>query len=223
MNKRLLVFDVEGTLFKTEIRLEGTDLTSTIWQMIAWKLGPSAVDEEVASHRRWREGGYTSYIDWMKDTIRIHQKYGLSRKVFDEIISAAQYNDGVADTLSRIDRSRFEPVLVTGGFLELASRVNRDFGFAHAFAACSYLFDANEMLSGFNLLPCDFDGKIGFIKLMLHEYGLTSADWAFVGDGLNDVSIARAAPLSIGFRPHAALAEVVDHTITRFDEILSLI
>lgn len=224
MSKRLLVFDVEGTLFRTDVRLPGTDLSSTIWQAIAARLGPAAVAEEVGTHQRWKNGGYgDSYVDWMKDTILIHQKFGLSRAVFEEIIAAAEYNEGVPETLRQIDRTRFEPVMITGGFFELASRVNRDFGFSHAFAACTYFFGGDGTLKGFNLLPCDFHGKIDFIKLMLREYGLGPQDWIFIGDGLNDVPIAREAPLSIGFRPHEGLAAVVNHRVTDFREIIKII
>ena len=224
MSKRLLVFDVEGTLFRTDIRLEGTSITSTIWQGIAHKLGPSAVAEEVATHQRWHAGGYGgSYINWMKDTILIHQKYGLSRTTFEQIIAAAEYKEGVTRVLGQIDRRRFEPVLVTGGFLELAIRANRDFAIAHTFAACNYVFGGDERLIGFNLLPCDFEGKIDFIKLMLREYKLGPEDWIFVGDGKNDVQVAQQAPLSIGFQPHPDLAAVVHRSITHFEDIFSIL
>ena len=66
---KLLVFDVEGTLFETKTRLPGTSITSTIWQAIAYALGPDAVNEEVNTHSRWTNGEYKSYLDWMRDTI----------------------------------------------------------------------------------------------------------------------------------------------------------
>src|SRR5688572_13309167 len=69
--QRLLVLDVEGTLFDAGIRLPGTTLASTIWQAIAVALGPVAVEEEVATHHRWSRGEYPSYLAWMKDTIEI--------------------------------------------------------------------------------------------------------------------------------------------------------
>jgi hypothetical protein len=79
---KLLVFDVEGTLFQTLIRLPGTDIDSTIWQGIAHRLGESAIREEVATHGRWSRGEYRNYLEWMKDTILIHQKYGLTGAMF---------------------------------------------------------------------------------------------------------------------------------------------
>jgi hypothetical protein len=54
-------------------------------------------------------------------------------------------------------------------------------------------------------MPCDFEGKIDFINLMLREYGLSPRDWMFVGDGMNDVTIAEKSPLSIGYCAHQKL------------------
>jgi len=219
---RLLVLDVEGTLFQTTIRLPGTTLDSTIWQGIANALGAQAIEEEIESHRRWNAGGYPSYLDWMKDTISIHQRHGLSKTMFDEIIAAARYQPRVQETLSAIDRSRFEPVLVTGGFRELARRAQIDLGVYHSFAACEYFFSGGT-LAGYNLLPCDFEGKLDFIQLMLREYGLAPDKWVFVGDGGNDVPIASNAPCSIGFQAHAHLKAVVTHAIDDFSRVLPIL
>src|SRR2546428_3928608 len=106
----LLVLDVEGTLFRTDVRLPDAHFDSTIWQGIALALGPGAVKEEVETHRRWDEGGYRSYLDWMKDTISIHMRWGLSAPQFHRLVSSAQYNRGVLETLSGLDRTKYEPV-----------------------------------------------------------------------------------------------------------------
>jgi phosphoserine phosphatase len=155
----------------------------------------------------------------MKDTISIHRRYGLSERLFRAIISSAEYNPGVVNTLSGIDRSRYELLLISGGFRELAARAQKDLNILHAFAACEYLFGKDGKLRSYNLLPCDFEGKIDFIKLMLREYGLGQEDWVFVGDGLNDVPIARIAPLSIGYCAHEELRKVVKYQIDEFEEM----
>jgi phosphoserine phosphatase len=216
---KLLVFDVEGTLFQTKLRLPGTVIDSTVWQTIASVLGPEAVEEEVATHGKWHAGKYGSYIDWMKDTLEIHKRHRLLKSDFERVIASAEYNEGVAKTLSQIDRARFETVLVSGGFRELAARAQRDFDIHHAFAACEYFFGENGMLSGYNLLPCDFEGKIDFIHLMLREYRLTPTDWIFVGDGANDVPIAKSAPFSIAYRGHAELRAAASVSIDNFMDL----
>jgi phosphoserine phosphatase len=220
---KLLILDVEGTLFQTLVRLEGTSISSTIWQGIAHRLGEEAVREEVETHRKWHSGQYRTYIEWMRDTIQIHLRHGLTRELFDELIRSAQYHLGVKETLSRLDRTRYEPVLVSGGFRELAARAQRDLAIHHAFAACEYLFDPDGRLRSYNLLPCDFDGKYDFILLMLREYGLSQADWVFVGDGANDVPIAQKAPVSIAYNAHESLRAVASHSVEDFSAILGLL
>ncbi|HEV8721569.1 MAG TPA: HAD family hydrolase [Candidatus Binatia bacterium] len=180
---KLLVVDLEGTIFRTDIRLPGTSISSTIWQGIANALGPEAIKEEVATHERWARKQYRSYIHWMEDTIAIHIKYGLTEEIFDRLISSAEYNDAVPVTLAKLDRTRYEPVIVSGGFRELARRAQSDLSIRHAFCACEYIFGEDSKLKFYNLLPCDFEGKIDFIRLMLREYKLTESDWVFVGDG----------------------------------------
>jgi phosphoserine phosphatase len=218
---KLLVFDVEGTLFGINIRLPGTSVDSTIWQSIAHALGPAAVKEEIESHRKWERGEYRNYMAWMEDTIAIHRKYGLRESLFKDLIARAQYNRGVVEALSRVDRKRYEMVLISGGFRELAARAQLDFDIKHAFAACEYLFDDSGELRSYNLLPCDFAGKLDFIELLLREYGLALDQWVFVGDGLNDVPVARGAPQAIGYRPHPELRKVCQQNLDEFQELIA--
>jgi phosphoserine phosphatase len=220
---KLLVLDVEGTIFQTDVRLRGTSIDSTIWQAIAHALGPEAIREEVETHKKWENGAYSSYLEWMKDTISIHQRHGLSSTIFEKLISAAEYNTGVLETLSQIDQAEYKLLLISGGFRELAARAQRDLKISHAFAACEYLFGNDGSLESYNLLPCDFEGKIDFIELMLREYGLSSGDWLFVGDGANDVPIAKAAPVSIGYRPHPVLKKVVTYAIEHFTQLMEIL
>lgn len=220
---KLMVLDIEGTLFKTNVRLPDTLFDSTIWQAIASALGPQAIKEEIETHKKWTRGEYNSYLDWMKNTITIHQRYKLSREIFMKIISSAEYNPGVVDTLNKINRSEYEFVLISGGFSELAARAQKDLRIVHAFAACEYIFGENGFLESYNLLPCDFEGKIDFIKLMLREYGLGPNDWIFIGDGANDVPIAKEAQISVGYRAHDSLKQVVTYDINEFQELLAIL
>jgi phosphoserine phosphatase len=58
---------------------------------------------------------------------------------------------------------------------------------------------------------------------MVREYGLSPNEWLFVGDGANDVPIARTAPISVGYRPHPELRKVVTHVIHDFNELLGIL
>jgi phosphoserine phosphatase len=220
---KLLVLDLEGTIFRTDIRLPGTSISSTIWQGIAHALGPEAIKEEVATHERWGKGQYRSYVHWMEDTIAIHVRHGLTQEIFDQLIASAEYNESVPSTIAKLDRTRYEPLIVSGGFRELARRAQHDLRIIHAFCACEYIFGDDKKLKSYNLLPCDFEGKIDFIRLMLREYKLTTSDWVFVGDGANDAHVAKEAPLSIGYRPHSDLRRVVNESVDNFNDLLAIL
>jgi phosphoserine phosphatase len=220
--KRLLVCDVEGTLFELD-DLPGSTVSSTVWQALAVALGQDAIQAELDTQSRWANGGYGSYLDWMRATIEIHQEHGLTEAMFNRVVGGARYNAGVIEAMHAIPRQSLEFLLVSGGFRALAERAQRDFGIIHAFAACDYFFDEQGLLAGYNLLPCDFAGKLDFIRLMLSEYDLSNDAWVFVGDGANDRAIAQAAPFAVGYRPHPALAEVVDVVIDDFRELPSLL
>jgi phosphoserine phosphatase len=221
--RTLLVMDVEGTIFKSAIKLPGVSLSSTVWQSLAKALGHDAVLGEIQTHSNWAEGFYASYMDWMKDTIRIHQRNGLTLDLFRRIIARAEYNPGIVRFFESLDRNCYEVVLISGGFRELAARAQKRFGIRHAFAACEYLFDSRGKLEGYNLLPCDFEGKYDFIKLMLREYRLKGDAWMFVGDGLNDVPIAKRAPLSIAYQAHDDLKRVSTYTVESYEQLSLLI
>lgn len=220
---KLLVFDVEGTIFKTKIRLPNTKLDSTIWQAIANELGSEAIKEEIETHRKWETGIYSNYLEWMLDTIRIHKKYELSKTDFYRIINQAEYNEGVLEFFSWLNRDQFIPVLISGGFQNLSERAQKDLGIHHSFTACQYFFNNKEVLESFNLLPCDFLGKVSFIEILLEEYKISDRDWIFVGDGINDIEIAKKAPLSFGFNPHQELAKYVNYIISDCTEIEELL
>ena len=71
--------DVEGTLFRSGVRLPGALLDSSIWQAVAQMLGPEAEREEIETHQRWQRDEYPSYLDWMKASVDIHTRHGLTR------------------------------------------------------------------------------------------------------------------------------------------------
>lgn len=54
---KLIVFDVEGTIFKPYL-LKESEHASYIWTKIAYELGEEAEIEEIETQKRWRKGAY---------------------------------------------------------------------------------------------------------------------------------------------------------------------
>ena len=77
---KLIFMDLEGTLLQKAtcvFRASGT--APSTWTLLARRLGREALQEEEETKERWQKGEYRNYIEWMQDTIRIHQCYGLTQ------------------------------------------------------------------------------------------------------------------------------------------------
>lgn len=222
---KLLICDVEGTIFKAQYRIEGTDFASTMWQPIAQSLGDAAIQAERDTHDKWENGKYKSYREWVIDTIKIHKNFGLNKDTFYGLIDSAEYNNGVVEFFDQLDRDKYIPVLVSGGFQELIRRAQRDLNINHGVGACEYFFhDEDGLLVNYSLNSCDFEGKYDYIKMLFSEYGLNAKeDWVFIGDGKNDIHIAQKSPFSIGINAHPELGKVVHHNVSCFSEIFSIL
>ena len=246
LSKKLLVCDVEGTIFKAEFKITGTDYASTMWQPLAHKLDKYNEEhdirfekttelEEKESNDEWEKrehGKYKGkYLLWVEDTVRIHKEHCMNKTVFDDVLNSAVYQNGVKEFFENIDTEKYIPVLISGGFQELAERAQRELTdkdgntiITHSFAACKYIWGDDGKLKAWNMQPTDFKNKYAFLKLILDQYGLSeTSDWIFVGDGKNDADIASRAPVSFAITPHPELAAVSTYTIESFSEINELL
>lgn len=227
MNKiKLIFFDMEGTLFRKTVSYSYGNTAPSLWSLIALKLGDDAHAEEELTKRKWTHGEYAGYVEWMEDTLRIYRKYGLKREVFEVVMNSVEYHKGVFETFDVLRKRGFRLALISGGFKAQADRALLDLKINHAFAACELFWDDNGNLVHWNLLPCDYEGKIDFMKLIMREHGLEAWECAFVGDGKNDVALAREVGVSVAFNGAPELMEVCTYSVEQaegkedFSEIL---
>lgn len=151
MKKRFLVMDVEGTIFKATFKLHGVDYKSTLWQPIARELGDAAMDEENNMAQKYEQGGYDTYLDWVKATIDMHKRYSLKKDVFDRLVDSAEYNTGVEEFFDNLNRNEWIPVLISGGFQNLIRRAENELDIEYGFGACEYYFDDRGYLVSHNI------------------------------------------------------------------------
>ncbi|MBR9705938.1 HAD-IB family phosphatase [Candidatus Pacearchaeota archaeon] len=212
---KLIFFDMEGTLFKKIIKFSKGNTTPSAWTLIAKHLGPEALKEEEETKDKWNNNKYAGYVEWMEDTIKIHQKYGLTKNFFDKVMDSVEYHNGVKETFKILNEKGYRTVLVSGGFKANADRAQKDLKIDHSFAACEYFWDEKGKLIHWNLLPCDYEGKYHFIKLIMKEHGRSPDECAFVGDGINDVHLAKEVGVGISFNGHEELQRVSTHVINQ--------
>lgn len=217
MKLRLVFFDVEGTIFrkvKTDTR---GNVAPSAWALIGRLLGEEAWVEQLETHRIWTEGGYKGYVEWCRATIEMHKRRGLTRGFFENVISSIEYHSGTHETFRKLREAGVYTALISGGFKAQADRAQRDLLIDHAFSACEYFWDAEGNPLWWNLLPCDYEGKVDFMGLIMKEHGISPAQCAFVGDGKNDIHLAKKVGVSVCFNGARELAEVCTHVIDQPD------
>ncbi len=212
---KIVFFDMEGTIFRKVVKSTNGNTAPSAWTLIAAHLGKDALAEEEATKVKWNGGGYSGYVDWMEDTIRIHQKYGLTKDFYDKVMSGVEYHPGVKETFEILRGKGIRTGLVSGGFKSQADRAVRDLKINHAFAACEYFWDGDGKLVHWNLLPADFEGKVDFMMLIMKEHGISPRDAAFVGDGKNDVHFAKAVGTSVAFNAAKELQDVSTFSVNQ--------
>lgn len=221
---RHIFFDMEGTIFQKAVKMRD-DYGHTapgMWHLIAEHLGPEALAEENKTKEKWNRGTarndperYAGYVEWMEDTIKIHQKYGLTKDFFDKVMAAVDYWPGVKETFEVLRKKGIRTTVISGGFKAQVDRCVKELKMDHGFGACEYLWDDKGRLVHWNLLPCDYEGKLGFMKLIMKEHGLTEKECAFVGDGKNDISLAKAFGSSVAFNGAKELQAVSIHSVNQ--------
>ncbi len=168
MYPKMIFMDLEGTLLQKAIHLDDGRVAPSAWTLLAERLGPRALEEEQATKDLWLKGGYRSYIIWMQDTIKIHQKYGLTAQVFEEVINSVQEMPGARKAVSRFHKRGVITAVISGGFKALTDRVQRDFKIHHGLSGCEYFFSRQTgQLEHWNLLPSDYEGKVHFVRAIM--------------------------------------------------------
>jgi phosphoserine phosphatase len=219
MNKnsipKIWFFDMEGTLLEKDTSLDNGKVAPSAWTVLAKMISQECYLEEERTKDKWLNGEYRGYLDWMQDTILIQKKHGLKRCHLEQIVESAKLHNGAFELIEYIKKSGAKTVLISGGFKALADKVQRELKIDHSFSACEYFFDKDGNLDFYNLLPTDNEGKVSFMQQIVKEYGVSSSECVFVGDGKNDVHLAKEVGTSIAFNAQPELVNVSTFSITQ--------
>jgi phosphoserine phosphatase len=205
---KLAVFDLEGTIFHNSYKGE---IFPSLWAVLCNLCGDdNARKEDEVNRNKFYSGGYPGYSEWVIDTIKIHQKYKLSRSEFYKVIKSIKYFPGVEQTFTTLREKGITIAVISGGLKALADRVAKDYKIEHTFAAAEYFWNPDGSICHWNVMPTDFAHKRSVLEILCRDLGLSADECLFVGDGRNDRAVAGYCALSIGFNPHIELHPDVD-------------
>ncbi len=213
---KLIFFDMEGVIFETGITENRKAVIASVWTVLGNSLGKECKKKEDEGKIMWAEGKFNNYIEWCEWTLKLFQKHGLTIKQFYDIINKVPYMDGAKETFKELKKKGYKTVIISGGLKNLANRAIRDLDIDTTFAAVEYFFDDKTgKLVSWNILPTDYEGKIDFLRLMMREYKLHPQECAFIGDGVNDIPLAKEVGTSIAFNARKELQEVCTYSINQ--------
>lgn len=220
---KICFFDMEGTLLEKNLSLDNGKVAPSAWTVLAKEISEACFAEEEKTKDLWLKNEYISYTQWMMETVKIQIKHGLNKTHLQNVLHQAKLQKGAIELLHYIKKKGYLTVLISGGFKELADLTQRRLKIDHAYSACEYFFNEDGSVEHFNLLPTDEEGKLVFMKHLASEYNSELKDCIFIGDGKNDVFIARNVGTSIAFNAQSELKEVSTYIIDQETPDLSVI
>lgn len=181
-NRRLICFDMDSTLIKTEVIDELADR--------------AGVGEEV---RAITESAMRGEIDFNESfSRRVALLKGLDEKVLEEIADNLPIMDGAERLISILKKIGFKVAILSGGFTYFGQRLKKLFDVDYVYA--NELEIADGKLTG-NYLGDIVDGKrkAELLKLIAQVEKIELEQVIAVGDGANDLPMLNLAGLGIAF------------------------
>ncbi|MEA3826624.1 HAD-IB family phosphatase [Enterobacter kobei] len=220
---KICFFDMEGTLLEKNSSFDNGKVAPSAWTVLAKEISEACFFEEEKTKDLWLANKYISYTQWMKETVEIQIKHGMNKNHLQTILSQAKIQRGAVELIHSLKTQGYLTVLISGGFKELADLTQRRLKIDHAYSACEYFFNDDGSIEHFNLLPTDEEGKLVFMKHLASEYNSELENCIFIGDGKNDVFIAKNVGTSIAFNAQRELREVSTFIVDQETPDLSVI
>jgi len=230
MSEKLFVCDMDGTLIKEKVANSNGEILPSRWDLIMDYLGDDACRREEEAKQKWYDGEYKDHpVDFLKKVIKIFCDEGLEKDYFEKVIGSYKYFPGVRKAFSELHKYEYKTALISGGFMALAEMVSEELGIEYTRAACKLEWDPQGNLVGWNLFREDYGSKIGSLKEIIGECDAEVSDCVYVGNGNNDVSVAKYVVdnggIAIAFNGTPRLREVCTYSVNdgNFCEVLEYI
>ncbi|WP_430445562.1 MAG: phosphoserine phosphatase SerB [Pseudomonas piscis] len=192
---RLLACDMDSTLIEVETIVALADLVGATEEVgrLTERAISDARDDYAASMR-----------------YRIGLLRGLAVADLHRLIErTVRLSPGAAELIAMAARAGLRTAIVSGGFDLVAQGIRQRLGMDEAFAHKLEVVDGR--LSGTLLGEViDAPGKAAIVQQLCARHGIAPQQVIAVGDGANDLDMARQAGLFVGFRPKPVLLPACD-------------
>lgn len=196
-SRRLICFDMDSTLIRTEVIDELADR--------------AGVGGEV---RAITESAMRGEIDFRESfTKRVALLKGLDVSVMKDIAENLPITEGVGRLMEVLKRSGYKTAILSGGFTYFGDYLKQKYGFDYVYANELEIVDGK--LTG-RYLGEIVDGrrKAELLKLLAQFENVNIAQTIAVGDGANDLPMLSTAGLGIAFHAKPKVKDEAEQSIS---------
>jgi len=181
----------------SEYHESGNKVGASTWHAVFESIG--ILEEHQRLKERFQAGEFPSYMEWTDEACKVLQTHGLTKRKFIQAINQRSLMKGAREVVTELKKRGFKTAVITGSFGVLAERVQKELGIDDAVAHCNLLFDSAGRLKSWELLPCDYEGKVDAFLQMAEKDGIEPSECVYVGDEVNDIPIFQKVGLSVAF------------------------
>lgn len=181
--RRLICFDMDSTLIRTEVIDELADRAG---------VGPEV--------RAITESAMRGEIDFNESfKRRVALLKGLDVSVMKEIAESLPITEGVERMMEVLKRSGYKTAILSGGFTYFGNYLKQKFGFDYVYANELEIGPDGKLTGRYLGDIIDGNRKKELLKLIAQVENINIAQTIAVGDGANDLPMLSTAGLGIAF------------------------
>lgn len=206
-NRRLIAFDMDSTLIRTEVIDELAAL--------------AGVGDQVADITARAMAGDLDFSHSLAERVALLK--GLPASSLEEVAARLPLTEGVEHLFQTLNHLGYKTAIISGGFTYFGEYLKKKLNVDYVFA--NELEIENDRLTGRVLDPIvDAARKASLLKELAELEGISLKQTIAVGDGANDLAMLDAAGLGIAFHAKPLVRESAGHSISNLglDSILYL-
>jgi len=197
-SRRLICFDMDSTLIRTEVIDELADR--------------AGVGKEV---RAITESAMRGEIDFRESfTKRVALLKGLDVSVMKEIAESLPITEGVERMMQVLKRSGYKTAILSGGFTYFGDYLKQKFGFDYVYANELEIGEDGKLTGRYVGDIVDGPRKKELLRLLAQVERINIAQTIAVGDGANDLPMLSEAGLGIAFHAKPKVKAEAEQSIS---------